>query len=181
MVANASALLPKESTISQSNITELFQTISPEIVTGEVMAEMQETLNLTTETSQLFNKTELQKDSLLHHNILMTVPNQTTNYLAWLPLIFLLGAAFFSHFGIRMIPWILIGEVFPASVRSSASGLVSGLGYIFGFLANKLFLQMLSTLTLPGTFWFYSTVALTGAIILYFTLPETEGRTLGVS
>lgn len=181
VVANASALLPKESTISQSNITELFQTISPEIVTGEVMAEMQETLNLTTETSQLFNKTELQKDSLLHHNILMTVPNQTTNYLAWLPLIFLLGAAFFSHFGIRMIPWILIGEVFPASVRSSASGLVSGLGYIFGFLANKLFLQMLSTLTLPGTFWFYSTVALTGAIILYFTLPETEGRTLGVS
>lgn len=37
---------------------------------------------------------------------------------------------------------------------------------------------MLSTLTLSGTFWFYSAVAFIGCIILYFTLPETEGRTL---
>lgn len=37
---------------------------------------------------------------------------------------------------------------------------------------------MLATMTMPGTFWFYSAVALVGAIILYFILPETEGRTL---
>lgn len=37
---------------------------------------------------------------------------------------------------------------------------------------------MLSTLTLPGTFWFYSAVAFTGCIVFYFVLPETEGRTL---
>lgn len=114
-------------------------------------------------------------------DILIEVPKQEKNYFVWIPLILLLGAAFFAHFGIRMIPWILIGEVFPAPVRSTASGLVSGLGYIFGFLANKLFLQMLSTLTLPGTFWFYSLVSFVGAVTLYFTLPETEGRTLGVS
>lgn len=113
--------------------------------------------------------------------ILLPIPKQEKNNLAWIPLILLLGSAFFAHLGIRLIPWILIGEVFPASVRSTASGIVSATGYIFGFLANKLFLQMLATLTMPGTFWFYSVVALTGAIVLYFTLPETEGRTLGVS
>uniref|UniRef100_A0A1I8P3K2 Major facilitator superfamily (MFS) profile domain-containing protein n=1 Tax=Stomoxys calcitrans TaxID=35570 RepID=A0A1I8P3K2_STOCA len=112
-------------------------------------------------------------------DLLLTVPKQEINNIVWVPLILLLGAAFFAHLGIRMIPWILIGEVFPATVRSTASGLVSGLGYIFGFLANKLFLQMLSALTMPGTFWFYSAVAFTGCITLYFTLPETEGRTLG--
>ncbi|XP_011292199.1 facilitated trehalose transporter Tret1 isoform X2 [Musca domestica] len=111
--------------------------------------------------------------------LLLTVPKQEMNNLVWIPLILLLGAAFFAHLGIRMIPWILIGEVFPATVRSTASGLVSGLGYIFGFLANKLFLQMLSLLTMPGTFWFYSAVAFVGCVTLYFTLPETEGRTLG--
>lgn len=37
---------------------------------------------------------------------------------------------------------------------------------------------MLNTLTMPGTFWFYSVVALVGALVLYFVLPETEGRTL---
>lgn len=112
--------------------------------------------------------------------VLLPVPTQKTNNLVWLPLILLLGSAFFAHVGIRMIPWILIGEVFPAPVRSTASGLVSGLGYIFGFLANKLFLQMLSAFTLPGTFWLYSAVSLFGALVLYFTLPETEGRTLHV-
>lgn len=37
---------------------------------------------------------------------------------------------------------------------------------------------MLATLTLPGTFWFYSGVAFAGSVLLYFFLPETEGRTL---
>ncbi|KPU80207.1 uncharacterized protein Dana_GF18437, isoform B [Drosophila ananassae] len=111
--------------------------------------------------------------------ILLVVPKQEHNYLVWLPLILLLLSAFFSHLGIRMIPWILIGEVFPAEIRNSASGFAGGVGYIFGFLANKLFLVMLSALTLPGTFAFYASVAFVGTIVLYFTLPETEGRTLG--
>lgn len=64
------------------------------------------------------------------------------------------------------------------SVRSGASGMSSGIGYIFGFLSNKLFLGMVANLTLPGTFWFYSAVALIGCITLYFVLPETEGKTL---
>lgn len=63
-------------------------------------------------------------------------------------------------------------------MRSGASGISSGTGYAFGFLTNKLFLSMLNTLTMPGTFWFYSAVALIGALVLYFVLPETEGRTL---
>lgn len=37
---------------------------------------------------------------------------------------------------------------------------------------------MLATMTLPGTFWFYSSISLLGCLILYFVLPETEGRTL---
>lgn len=80
--------------------------------------------------------------------------------------------------GIRIIPWMLIGEVFPVNVRSASSGLSSGIGYVFAFLANKLFLQMVATLTLEGTFWFYSAVAFIGCVVLYFTLPETENRTL---
>lgn len=73
---------------------------------------------------------------------------------------------------------MLIGEVFPVNVRSSSSGLSSGVGYIFAFLSNKLFLQMVATLSLAGTFWLYSSVAFIGCVVFYFVLPETEGRTL---
>ena len=33
-------------------------------------------------------------------------------------------------------------------------------------------------MTLPGTFIFHASINLAGLIVLYFILPETEGRTL---
>lgn len=96
----------------------------------------------------------------------------------WLPIMFILLSAVLAHSGFRLIPWMMIGEVFPPDVRSSASGFVGGTGYFFGFLANKVFLSMIATMTLPGTFWFNSAVSLIGCAILYFTMPETEGKTL---
>lgn len=64
------------------------------------------------------------------------------------------------------------------NVRSAASGISSGVGYTFAFFSNKLFLSMVSTLALSGTFWLYSVVAIVSCILFYFVLPETEGRTL---
>lgn len=221
VVVNASSIVPKESILSQANISKIFET--------EQMAIRQETEQFTTllpdlDTTTFFeaesnNRSKRQADDMdttdaplettmypapvsspepppsstatltttstakppIVEEILLVVPKQEHNYLVWLPLILLLLSAFFSHLGIRMLPWILIGEVFPAEIRNSASGFAGGVGYIFGFLANKLFLVMLSALTLPGTFAFYASVAFVGTIVLYFTLPETEGRTLGVS
>lgn len=103
------------------------------------------------------------------------------NKYAWIPLTLLLGSALLSHAGIRLLPWILIGEVFPSNIRAAGAGFASGMGYFGGFLANKFFLSMISSMTLAGTFWFYSAVSLLGAGLLYFILPETEGRTLLVS
>lgn len=96
----------------------------------------------------------------------------------WVPLALLLTCALFTHIGIGIIPWALIGEMYPANVRSGASGLSSGSGYLFAFFSNKLFLWMIETLTLPGTFWFYSSVSIVGCIVFYLVLPETEGKTL---
>lgn len=105
-------------------------------------------------------------------------PGKDENKYAWIPLTLLLGSALLSHSGIRLLPWILIGEVFPPRVRATGAGFASGIGYFFGFLANKIFLNMISAMTLQGTFWFYSAISLLGAIILFWILPETEGRTL---
>ncbi|XP_058825729.1 uncharacterized protein LOC131685795 isoform X2 [Topomyia yanbarensis] len=116
--------------------------------------------------------------SAIPREVLVKIPNANENKYLWLPLTLLLGSAFLTHVGIRLIPWMLIGELFAPSIRSGASGIAGGTGYIFGFLANKLFLKMLAALTLPGTFWMYSAITLIGAIVLYRILPETEGKTL---
>ncbi|XP_059618579.1 facilitated trehalose transporter Tret1 [Phlebotomus argentipes] len=111
--------------------------------------------------------------------IIIPLPEAKHNKYLWVPLSLLLGSAMLSHMGIRLIPWMLIGEIYPTAIRSCASGLSGGIGYVFGFLANKLFLDMVGSFTLYGTFWIYSFISLTGALVLYFCLPETEGRTLG--
>ncbi|XP_069669485.1 facilitated trehalose transporter Tret1-like [Periplaneta americana] len=101
-----------------------------------------------------------------------------TSSQAWVPMALLLGSAFTSHVGIRLLPWILIGEVYPPDIKSVASGATGSLGYILGFLANKVFFLMVNSMTLAGTFWFYGAISLSGTIVLYFCLPETEGRIL---
>lgn len=69
-------------------------------------------------------------------------------------------------------------QVYPIEVRSGAAGVSSAIGYFVGFLSNKFFLGMVDAFTLNGTFWLYSAVAIIGCITLYFTLPETENKTL---
>ncbi|KAJ8984079.1 hypothetical protein NQ317_006577 [Molorchus minor] len=97
---------------------------------------------------------------------------------AWVPTTFLVLSAFLSYAGIKILPWILTGEVYYNEIRATASGLSGGIGYIFGFTTNKIFFSLVSCLSLPGVFWFYGSVGLVGTIVLYFLLPETEGKTL---
>nr|XP_012225934.1 PREDICTED: facilitated trehalose transporter Tret1 [Linepithema humile] len=97
---------------------------------------------------------------------------------AWMPTTLMIGAAFASHFGIRLLPWILAGEVFPVKVRSSASGAAGMIGYILTSTANKTFLYMVNGMSLSGTFLFYAFINFAGLCFLYVILPETEGRTL---
>lgn len=44
-------------------------------------------------------------------NVLLDVPDAEDNQFLWLPLTLLLLVALFGHVGIRLIPWMLIGEV----------------------------------------------------------------------
>nr|XP_034185545.1 facilitated trehalose transporter Tret1 [Osmia lignaria] len=96
----------------------------------------------------------------------------------WMPTTLMIGAAFLSHAGIRLLPWVLAGEVFPVKVRSSATGAAGSMGYIFTSTANKVFLYMVNGMSLAGTFLFYALINFVGGCLLYFILPETEGRTL---
>lgn len=97
---------------------------------------------------------------------------------SWLPTVLIILGTLFSNAGTRIIPWILVGEVFPKETRAAGSGLAACTGYIFGFIVNKVFLWMVFELSLPGTFWFYSSIGVLGVIVFYFLLPETEGKPL---
>ncbi|XP_011175856.1 facilitated trehalose transporter Tret1 [Solenopsis invicta] len=97
---------------------------------------------------------------------------------SWVPTTLMIGGAFSANLGIRTLPWILAGEVFPVKVRSTATGAAGMIAYVMASISNKTFLYMINGMSLSGTFFFYSLVNLVGLCVLYVILPETEGRTL---
>lgn len=178
VIANLSANIPEMLTTTTTS-TEFYLETTMEPTINETDLFSKEFISKMEISWNYINDTEDSITNLTDSNNMMLDESEIQhNEYSWIPLTLLLGSAILSHCGIRLLPWILVGEVFPGEVRSVASGLSGGLGYIFGFLANKLFLTMIETLTLPGTFWFYSGVSIVGCLILYLILPETEGRTL---
>ncbi|XP_070506826.1 facilitated trehalose transporter Tret1-like [Chironomus tepperi] len=138
--------------------------------------------NLELENATAFHESLLESEILIQNETMLGLDQDSTidgcNQYYWIPLTLLLLSALLSHSGIRLLPWILVGEIYPAKIRGVSSGLSGGTGYIFGFLANKLFLSMITWFTLSGTFIIYSCVSFVGCAILFFFLPETENRTL---
>lgn len=63
-------------------------------------------------------------------------------------------------------------------VRSTAASMLASLSYLLGFLSIKSFFKMVAAFSLNGTFWFFSVVSFIAVAVLYFILPETEGKTL---
>lgn len=156
-------ILTTVTTLFVSNVTNGVSNITDAVGNATYMA-----VNLSTATQEaLMNETF---ENTLRETII-------ENY-SWMPMLFLISAAYLCNVGIRVLPWILIGEVYSHETRSTGSGLSGAVGYIFGFIANKIFLSMVATMTLPGTFWLYACVAFAGFIVLFFALPETEGKTL---
>lgn len=47
-----------------------------------------------------------------------------------------------------------------------------------GFIARKMYYNLETTLSLAGVSLLYSVICGTGLIVMYFILPETEGRSL---
>ncbi|KAF5288898.1 hypothetical protein FQA39_LY03777 [Lamprigera yunnana] len=100
------------------------------------------------------------------------------NYYQWIAFISLVSLAFMSHCGFRVLPWILIGEIYPHEIRATGCGLSGASSYVFSFLSNKTFLRLGAFLTIAGLYWFYAAITLLGIVLVHFILPETEGKTL---
>lgn len=169
-------------------------------IIANVSLQMADTMNATSSTFAMTTDAgvSITKEYVNNSQDVSVAVNETASTVAtlvpseysWIPLTLLLSSALLSHSGIRLLPWMLIGEVFPTRIRGISSGLTGlmtfssysnkclylnfipgGTSYIFGFLANKLFLTMISSLTLPGTFLLYSIVSAGGCIILFVLLP----------
>jgi len=96
-----------------------------------------------------------------------------------LPMLVLVLAAI-GCYAVSLAPatWVVIAEIFPNRVRSSAVSLAVTVLWSACFLLTYTFPLLNAALGPSGTFWTYATICLAGFIFLYLRLPETRGKTL---
>ncbi|KAH8387757.1 hypothetical protein KR093_009417, partial [Drosophila rubida] len=96
----------------------------------------------------------------------------------WLPVVCIVAHIVFSTMGMLTLPFIMISEVFPQSVRGSASGISVFFGMILAFVMLKIYPNMMAWLGVANLFAFYAFVSFMAAVFIYSFVPETRGRTL---
>lgn len=94
----------------------------------------------------------------------------------WLLLIFILFYICSSSFGFINIPWTLIGELLPISIRGIGGSFIISLAYIMMFVVIKSYPYISKSMTIESIFFLFSFISLIGTIYVYFFLPETLGK-----
>ena len=74
--------------------------------------------------------------------------------------------------------WVVISEIFPNRIRSSAMSIAITALWTACFLLTYTFPLLNAALGAAGTFWTYAAICLAGLLFLFFHLPETRGKTL---
>ncbi|XP_047353509.1 facilitated trehalose transporter Tret1-like isoform X1 [Vespa velutina] len=106
------------------------------------------------------------------------VINQLPFMATWIPLFCIFSYTITCTLGFLVIPWIMIGEVYPVQVRGIIGGLTTMTAHSFIFIVVKTYPFFVSAFTSHGTFIFYGCISLFGTIYFYICLPETKGKTL---
>ena len=101
-----------------------------------------------------------------------------TEKLGWLPLLSLIVFFIAYSGGYANVPFILMGELFPARYRSILAPLSSSFNLMCTFTVVRSFPVMQVTMTPYGAFWFFMCCTVTGMVFVFFVLPETKGKTL---
>ncbi|KAI5712054.1 hypothetical protein M8J76_005867 [Diaphorina citri] len=99
-------------------------------------------------------------------------------FVSYLPVLMLMTFTAASTIGYLVVPWVMIGEVYPTKVRGIVGGLTTCACHFFIFLTVKSYNMFQTHLTKEGTFLMYGCISLLGTIFFYVYLPETKNKTL---
>lgn len=80
--------------------------------------------------------------------------------------------------GFGPIPWLMIGELFPNKVKGIAGSISAAFNWSLAFTVTKLFQNMLNLFGNGTTFGIFAIICALGTAFVYFTVPETKGKSI---
>ncbi len=100
-------------------------------------------------------------------------------HLKGVPMLVLVLAAIACYaMSLAPVTWVVIAEIFPNRIRSTAMSIAVTALWSACFLLTYTFPMLNAALGAGGTFITYAAICLAGLVFLYFRLPETRMKTL---
>ncbi|XP_034824898.1 facilitated trehalose transporter Tret1-like isoform X2 [Maniola hyperantus] len=97
---------------------------------------------------------------------------------SWIPVASIFLFTIFCTLGYLIVPWIMIGEVYPTQVRGIIGGITTCAAHLSIFSVVKTFPYIKYGLNDYGAFGLYGAISIAGLAFFYIFLPETKGRSL---
>eukprot|EP00440_Ansanella_granifera_P030120 gb/GFBE01032725.1/.p1 GENE.gb/GFBE01032725.1/~~gb/GFBE01032725.1/.p1 ORF type:complete len:486 (+),score=83.65 gb/GFBE01032725.1/:1-1458(+) len=94
----------------------------------------------------------------------------------WLAMISSFAYIAFFSLGLGPIPWLMMGEIFPGKIRSSASSLAAALNWTGSFITTETVAALQEAITFSGVFALYGVVLALGTVYIALRVPETKGK-----
>lgn len=104
--------------------------------------------------------------------------NHDVSYLSLLPISCLIIYMVFYNFGFASLPWVLMGELFPTNVKSSASLFITFFVYLMSFFVAKYFQTVVTMIGMGVAFWIFTASCVISIPFTHFLVIETKGKTL---
>jgi len=95
---------------------------------------------------------------------------------SWLALVGICWYIVGFSLGMGPIPWLILGEIFPTEVRSSASSLATATNWGCSFLVTLLFEPLVEILSKQVIFSVFGVVCFACLVFVLIMVPETKGR-----
>ena len=105
--------------------------------------------------------------------------NERWQFSTVVPIIFLFLDVLSFGLGLGPIPWFVVPEMFPDSVRSLASALVQAFNWFLCGVMVFVFPTMQEKMTLGWVYFFYGAIMFVSTFFAIFVLPETKGKEMG--
>lgn len=97
---------------------------------------------------------------------------------AWVPLgsfmVFVIGFSL----GAGPIPWLMLGEIFPAKIRGAGGAIMTAFHWILTFGIIKIFPAFILKFGISVIFYLFTIVCVLGLFFIKFYVPETRNRSL---
>ena len=101
----------------------------------------------------------------------------TANY-AWIAFVSLTINMSAADFSMGTIPWLVVSEIMPISVRGVATGVIEVISIGCGFLLLQVYHNMIAVITMAGVFWVFSAITFLATLFSCFVMPETKQNSL---